>query len=362
MSEHHVSVTVDAPLHQVYTLFTHFNDFPKFMSFVKEVTYYDEQRSHWVAQFAGTHEWDAVNEDWLPDQQVGWRSTRGLENRGRVKFTSLAANQQTRVDVYLSYTPPAGVIGAAIEPLGIDSHFDNVLRQDLQHFATMVEQAPAEALDPMQSHYLWHADSALARGAVTAQQQASMSNDPMMSREALRARERTIERENAEQQQAEQERTAAQVQHQQLEQHAAEEQTKALRQQAEEDQRAMQAQRQQQPTQPTEPHPIYDTIGGRNASMERTAFGDQDAQRERFPLYYQDPMMSHAPEKRPNMEGPIASEVEIASPWRVAPHEQASEDEQARQQRREAEEERDRLQRKATRHSEQEDHGDTASN
>ena len=39
MAEHHVSVTVNAPLHQVYTLFTHFNDFPKFMSFVKEVTY-----------------------------------------------------------------------------------------------------------------------------------------------------------------------------------------------------------------------------------------------------------------------------------------------------------------------------------
>ncbi|TMC90547.1 MAG: hypothetical protein E6J11_21325 [Chloroflexi bacterium] len=50
MAEHHVSVTVNAPVHQVYTLFTHFNDFPKFMSFVKEVTYYDDQRSHWVAQ------------------------------------------------------------------------------------------------------------------------------------------------------------------------------------------------------------------------------------------------------------------------------------------------------------------------
>ena len=53
MAEHHVSVTVDAPVHQVYSMFTHFNDFPKFMSFVKEVTYYDDQRSHWVAEVAG---------------------------------------------------------------------------------------------------------------------------------------------------------------------------------------------------------------------------------------------------------------------------------------------------------------------
>ena len=34
MAEHHASVTVGAPVQQVYGLFTHFNDFPKFMSFV----------------------------------------------------------------------------------------------------------------------------------------------------------------------------------------------------------------------------------------------------------------------------------------------------------------------------------------
>jgi uncharacterized membrane protein len=43
MAEYHAAVTVNAPVHQVYTLFTHLHDFPKFMSFVKEVTYYDEQ-------------------------------------------------------------------------------------------------------------------------------------------------------------------------------------------------------------------------------------------------------------------------------------------------------------------------------
>ena len=53
MAEHHASVAVNAPVQQVYTLFTHFNDFPKFMSFVREVTYYDDQRSHWVAQILG---------------------------------------------------------------------------------------------------------------------------------------------------------------------------------------------------------------------------------------------------------------------------------------------------------------------
>ncbi len=29
LAEHHASVTVNAPVHQVYGLFSHFNDFPK---------------------------------------------------------------------------------------------------------------------------------------------------------------------------------------------------------------------------------------------------------------------------------------------------------------------------------------------
>ncbi len=36
MAEYHAAITVNTPVHQVYTLFTHLHDFPKFMSFVKE--------------------------------------------------------------------------------------------------------------------------------------------------------------------------------------------------------------------------------------------------------------------------------------------------------------------------------------
>src|SRR5438309_10877591 len=109
-AEHHGSVTVNAPVHQVYTLFTHFNDFPKFMSFVKEVTYYDDQRTHWVAQVLGRHEWDAINEDWIEDRQVGWRSTNGLENTGKVTFLATGPNQ-TVVEDFIHYNPPAEVLG-----------------------------------------------------------------------------------------------------------------------------------------------------------------------------------------------------------------------------------------------------------
>jgi len=164
---------VNASVHQVYAMFSHFNDFPKFMSFVKEVTYYDDQRSHWMAEVVGKHEWDAINENWIEDQQIGWRSTSGLENNGRVTFQPSGANQ-TRVDVYINYNPPAGVLGDAGEKMGAGSRFDSVLQHDLDNFARMVDQAPPGALDPTSSNYLFHSGSAAAKGTTTERQNQTM--------------------------------------------------------------------------------------------------------------------------------------------------------------------------------------------
>jgi uncharacterized membrane protein len=171
--EVHASVTVHAPVHQVYSLFTHFNDFPKFMSFVKEVTYYNDQKSHWVAEVLGRHEWDAVNEDWIPDRQIGWRSTDGFENAGRVTFQQDAPGQ-TLVDVYIDYNPPAGPLGQAVDKLGGKKHSEDELQHDLDNFAKMVEQAPAGALDPTSSNYLFHKDSAAEKGKTTPRQNETM--------------------------------------------------------------------------------------------------------------------------------------------------------------------------------------------
>jgi uncharacterized membrane protein len=173
MAEHHASVTVDAPIEQVYAMWSHFNDYPKFMHFVKEVTYYDDQRSHWEANIVGHHEWDAVNENWIPNKQIGWHSTDGLQNSGVVTFQEINPNQ-TRVDVMVTYTPPAGVVGNLGETLGAGKSFEQALQRDLNHFAEMVANAPPGALDPTTSAYLFHDDSAAMRGQTTPEQNATM--------------------------------------------------------------------------------------------------------------------------------------------------------------------------------------------
>ncbi len=290
MVEHSTSVTVKAPVHQVYALFTHFNDFPKFMSFVKEVTYYDEQRSHWVVQVGRQYEWDAVNEDWISDKQVGWRSTNGLQNSGRVKFRPLGPGR-TSVDVYIRYTPPTGTLGGLGEALGVGAYFDAVLRQDLTHFARMVEEAPVGALDPMSSHYLFHDESATRKGQITIRQKTAMEQDPMMKPETLAERQEMIEREATLRRQREAEQAEIIKRQRELERSTIQQRQVLLEEEAikrRQEQRIREETQRQRDLTPLDPRHVY-------AAAAR-GLGDKDGLRARIPNFAQDPMTSRRPQ------------------------------------------------------------------
>lgn len=284
MVEHSASVIVKAPLHQVYELFTHFNDFPKFMGFVKEVTYYDEQRSHWVVKVVGQYEWDAVNEDWIPDQQIGWRSTRGLKNSGRVKFRALGP-ERTTVDVYIRYTPPTGPLGELGDRFGVNTYFDSILKKDMSNFARMVEEAPAGALDPMSSHYLFHTESAAHRGDITPRQKAAMERDPMMSPQALAERKAQIEQEDERRQRLKAEQEAELKSRRERERELQREREIILAREAEKRQQERlerDAALRKAATIPLDPQHTY--------AARAHGLGDRDGLRVRDPNLLQDPM------------------------------------------------------------------------
>ena len=93
-------------------------------------------------------------------------------------FYPIGSNQ-TRVDVYINYNPPAGVLGDVGENLGAGARFDNALQHDLDNFAKMVREAPPGALDPESSNYLFHSGSAAATGTTTDRQDAKMQDDTL---------------------------------------------------------------------------------------------------------------------------------------------------------------------------------------
>jgi uncharacterized membrane protein len=133
---------IDAPPELVYEFWTDYENFPLFMSNVREVRDLGGGRSHWIVRGPGgvPIEWDAVLTEQVPGEMLAWRSRPGsmLENAGAVRFRR--EGEGTRVDLRLCYSPPAGGAGEAVaELLGADPRAK--LNQDLGRLKSLLEGA-----------------------------------------------------------------------------------------------------------------------------------------------------------------------------------------------------------------------------
>ena len=131
---------IEAPPERVYEFWTDYENFPLFMSNVREVQDLGGGRSHWVVRGPGgvPIEWDAVLTEQVPGEALAWRSRPGsmLENAGAVRFR--AEGEGTRVDLRLCYSPPAGGAGQAVaELLGADPRAK--LNEDLGRLKSLLE-------------------------------------------------------------------------------------------------------------------------------------------------------------------------------------------------------------------------------
>ena len=129
------AIEIDLPLRTVYDQWTQFEEFPKFMSGVTEVTQLDDKRLHWKANIAGrTEEWDAEITEQLPDAKIAWRSTTGAKNAGSVEFDKIA-DGRTRVRLTIFYVPE-GFAEHVGDALGVVSAR---VSGDLQRFKEFIE-------------------------------------------------------------------------------------------------------------------------------------------------------------------------------------------------------------------------------
>ena len=85
MSTIEKSIEVNVPVRTAYNQWTQFEEFPRFMEGVKEVTQLDDTHLHWKAAIAGQDkEWDAEITEQTPDQRIAWTSRGGRHQwRGR---------------------------------------------------------------------------------------------------------------------------------------------------------------------------------------------------------------------------------------------------------------------------------------
>ena len=112
----HRTMTIAAPVEDVYAFWSRFENFPRFMEHVLEVHAFGDS-SHWrVTGPAGIPiEWDAEVIDRVPGRAIAWCSLEGseVELEGEVHFESIEAGA-TRVDFHLSYLPPSDAPNRAV--------------------------------------------------------------------------------------------------------------------------------------------------------------------------------------------------------------------------------------------------------
>ena len=134
-----------APVEEVWALWSHFENFPRFMAHLAEVRITAEGRSHWVAKGpAGSRfEWDAVVTELVPNETLAWKSVKGssVANTGRVRFQP-TEDGGTRLDLHLSYNPPAGVIGHFVASL-FGSDAKRAMDEDMVRLKSLLEEGKA---------------------------------------------------------------------------------------------------------------------------------------------------------------------------------------------------------------------------
>ncbi len=147
------TITIDAPTADVFAFWQHYENFPKFMSHVREVRAGEiDGRSYWVVDGpAGVPiSFEAETTRVVPNELIAWKSVEGssVAHAGTVRFEPVG-DRATRVNVRFSYNPPAGAIGhAAAWLLGSDAK--QLMDDDLARLKTLLEtgRAPRDAAQP----------------------------------------------------------------------------------------------------------------------------------------------------------------------------------------------------------------------
>jgi uncharacterized membrane protein len=138
----HESVRLELPVAEVYRFWRQFENLPRFMDYLHEVTTTGDGRSHWIAKGPGglLVEWDAEIINEIENQVIGWRSLPGgdVTVAGSVNFDSVRGGRGTQVTVRLQYAPPAGRVGAFVSMLA-GREPSQTIREDLRRLKQILE-------------------------------------------------------------------------------------------------------------------------------------------------------------------------------------------------------------------------------
>ena len=145
--EFHKILTIHAPVEEVFACWSHCERFPQFMAHVREVKGTPMGQSHWVvAGPLGTSvAWDAVVTAYETNRLLVWKTLPGalVAHAGIVRFEP-TPDGRTRLNIRLSYNPPAGALGHLLAALG-RADPKQAMDEDLVRLKSLLEYGKATA-------------------------------------------------------------------------------------------------------------------------------------------------------------------------------------------------------------------------
>jgi uncharacterized membrane protein len=136
------TLTVGAPIEEVFAFWSHYENFPRFMAHVREVRRTGDGRSRWRWTLAGAGgvpiTWESEETRNEPPRLLAWKTVEGsaVAHAGIVRFDEVP--EGTRIHLRLHYNPPAGAVGHALATLlGVDPR--RALDEDLVRLKSLLE-------------------------------------------------------------------------------------------------------------------------------------------------------------------------------------------------------------------------------
>ena len=132
------SFIIHKPRHEVYSFWRRFDNLPLFMKHLKKVELLENDRSRWFLKLpigVANIRWEAKIVKDEPNKMIGWCSVPGsiIYNAGKVRFRDIIDGEGTRVDVVITYQPPAGTVGARIARV-FNPVFKRIVENDVLNF------------------------------------------------------------------------------------------------------------------------------------------------------------------------------------------------------------------------------------
>lgn len=151
------AVTITKPREEVYAFWRKLENLPRFMRHLEEVRETDATHSEWRAVAPAGRQvcWTAEITEEKPNELLAWKSLDGADvpNEGRVTFEDEPGGRGTIVRVELSYSPPAGALGAFFAKL-FGEEPKGQIADDLRRFRSILETGEVPTTDGQPSDIL----------------------------------------------------------------------------------------------------------------------------------------------------------------------------------------------------------------